>query len=83
MVSLNSKPHIKHSAAHLITQHLIVASRVTRRTPNKNYDSSPPTTNYYISMDFTDADQAQVCWDYIEAHEEISTQLHRTVLCQN
>ena len=66
-------------AAHLIENGMIVASRSMRRRPDPNYDSSPPDTNYYISMDFTDMVQAQACWDYIEDGTAASTKLHRNV----
>ena len=66
-------------AAHLIERELIIASRAMRRRPDPNYDSSPPETAYYISMDFVDMVQAQACWDYIEDAESASTKLHRNV----
>ena len=66
-------------AAHLLEQQLIVASRSMRRRPDPNYDSSPPETKYYISMDFVDMAQAQACWDYIEDDAVMSTKLHRNV----
>ena len=46
-------------ATDLMAQKLIVASRSMRRRPDPNYDSSPPETKYYISMDFIDMTQAQ------------------------
>ena len=66
-------------ADHLIERQLITASRVMRRSPNDNYDSTPPQTKYYVSMDFVDLAQSEECWDYIESHEAASTQLHRAV----
>ena len=66
-------------ATHLIEHQLIIASRAMRRRPDPNYDSSPPKTKYYISMDFTDMVQAQACWDYIEDAATTSTKLHRNV----
>lgn len=66
-------------AAHLIEQGMIIASRAMRRRPDPNYDSSPPETEFYISMDFDDMAQAQACWDYIEERATLSTQLHSNV----
>lgn len=66
-------------ASHLIEQKLIVSSRSMRRRPDSNYDSSPPETKYYISMDFVDMAQAQACWDYIEDSAKASAMLHRHV----
>lgn len=66
-------------ADHLIEQQLIIASRAMRRRLDPNYDSSPPSTKYYISMDFVDMAQAQACWDYIEDAAVASTKLHRNV----
>ena len=53
-----------------------------RRSPSENYDSSPPATKYYVSMDFTDLAQAQACWDVIEGLEEPSARLHRLVFAK-
>ncbi|MEM7116721.1 MAG: DUF6614 family protein [Chloroflexota bacterium] len=66
-------------AADLMEQKLIVTSRSMRRRPDPNYDSSPPETKYYISMDFVDMAQAQACWDYIENGASQDTKLHRNV----
>ena len=66
-------------AEHLIEQGLIVASRAMRHRPDPNYDSNPPATKYYISMDFTDMVQAQACWDYIESSTAQKTKLHHNV----
>lgn len=66
-------------AADLMERKLIVSARATRRKPDPNYDSSPPETGFYISMDFVDMAQAQACWDYIENPTMTSTHLHRNV----
>ena len=69
-------------AQHLIKQEMIVSSRVMRRRPDANYDSSPPETRFHITMDFVDGGQAAACWDYIENNREASHLLHRTVYAQ-
>jgi len=66
-------------AAHLLERKLIIASRAMRRRPDANYDSSPPETKFYISMDFIDMAQAEACWDYIESGADASEKRHRNV----
>ncbi len=66
-------------AAYLVERNQIIGYRAMRRRPNENYDSSPPTTKYYVSMDFEDMAQAESCWDFIENHQEANAKLHRTV----
>ena len=58
---------------------LITSYKAMRRSPNDNYDSRPPKTTYYISMDFVDLAQTQECWDFIEQHDQTSARLHRNV----
>ena len=59
--------------------HLITSYKAMRRSPNDNYDSRPPETTYYISMDFVDLAQTEACWDFIEEHDQTSARLHRNV----
>ena len=64
---------------YLIECDLITAHKAMRRSYDDNYDSSPPETKYYVSMDFVDLDQSRNCWDFIEKHDETSARLHRSV----
>ena len=64
---------------YLIGCKLITDHKAMRRSYDDNYDSSPPHTKYYVSMDFIDLDQSQNCWDFIEKHDETSAKLHRSV----
>lgn len=64
---------------YLMECNLITSHKAMRRSYDDNYDSSPPETKYYISMDFVNLAQSQDCWDFIEKHDETSAKLHRNV----
>ncbi len=64
---------------YLKTCNLITSYNVMRRSPNENYDSRPPESKYYVSMDFVNLVQTQECWDFIEEHDQTSARLHRNV----
>ena len=64
---------------YLIECNLITGHKAMLRSYDDNYDSSPPETKYYVSMDFIDLDQSQNCWDFIEQHDQKSAKLHRDV----
>ena len=66
----------------LIKEKLITAHKTQRRSYDDNYDSSPPETKYYVSMDFVDLKQSQDCWAFIEQHSPESAKLHRDVFAR-
>jgi len=65
--------------SHLKEYELISKYKVIRRSPNKNYDSNPPSTKYYIGMDFENLAQAQECWHCFERNEGGCALLHSQV----
>lgn len=65
--------------SHLKEYELISKHKVMRRSPSKNYDSNPPSTKYYIAMDFENMAQAQECWQRFERNEGGSDLLHNLV----
>ena len=67
---------------YLIKAELITGYKAQKRSYDDNYDSSPPETKYYVSMDFVDLKQSQDCWDFIEAHDAESAKLHRAVFAK-
>ncbi len=60
----------------LIDRDLATGWELTRRHPHHGYDSSPPAQTWLLSVLFKDADQAEVCWDYLEAHHADFAPLH-------
>jgi hypothetical protein len=64
---------------HLRDQDLVISWRFQQRHPHPGYDSTPPETDYYVSLDFRDMDQAEACWTHIEDHIAPGDRIHREV----
>jgi hypothetical protein len=64
---------------HLNAADMVLDCRFMRHQAHEGYNSRPPSTEYYVSMEFTDMNYAQRCWDYIEEHEEPLDSIHTAV----
>ncbi len=53
----------------LVDRALATGWELTRRRPHHGYDSTPPPQTWLLTVIFKDADQAEACWDYIEARD--------------
>lgn len=58
---------------------MVFNRRFMQRQAHDGYNSRPPSTRFYVSMEFMDMDYAQRCWDYIEAKDEPIDSLHTAV----
>ena len=66
-------------SAGLVERDLSTGWRLSRRHPHHGYDSSPPTQTWLLATLFRDADQAEACWDFIEARDANFAPLHDTL----
>lgn len=66
----------------LVDKDLAAAWELTRRHPHHGYDSAPPPQAYLLTVRFRDADQAEACWDYIEARNADFAPLHDNLIRQ-
>ena len=82
------KPDCSHSqfksafddfCAHLKQQKLLNSWRYMQRTPHDIYDARPPVTEFYVAMEFIDADQAEQSKDYVVNNQEPVSSLHLAV----
>lgn len=60
----------------LIDRELATGWELTRRRPHHGYDSTPPAQAWLLTTLFRDAEQAEACWDYIEARPADFAPLH-------
>ncbi len=64
---------------HLVEKNLLVSSRFMKRQAHPGYNADAPSAPYYLAMEFTDMEQAEICWTYIESDEEPVKTLHNAV----
>ena len=64
---------------HLKATEMVLGCRFMRRQAHDGYNADPPLTQYYVSMEFTDMDYAERCWDYVEENNEPLKSLHTAV----
>ena len=60
----------------LIDRNLATGWELTRRHPHHGYDSAPPSQVWLLTTLFRDAEQAEACWDFIEARHADFAPLH-------
>ncbi len=58
---------------------MVVCWRFMRHQEHDGYNSGEPATKYYVSMEFSDMNQAEQCWDIIEDNSEPLHSLHTDV----
>lgn len=63
----------------LVDRKLASGWALTHRRPHHGYDSTPPSQAWLLTVQFSDANQAEACWDYIEAGSADFTPLHVTL----
>ncbi len=64
---------------HLIAIDLLVSSRFMKRQAHSGYNADAPAVPYYLAMEFSDMEQAELCWAYIESDEEPVATIHNAV----
>jgi len=64
---------------HLRDVRLVVGGRFMRHQAHDGYNAREPSTEYYVSVEFVDMDQAEACWDYVEKNDEPLKTLHGAV----
>lgn len=60
----------------LIERDLATGWELTRRHPHHGYDSTPPPQTWLLTTLFRNVDQAEACWDFIEARHADFAPLH-------
>ena len=64
---------------HLQANIMVLGCRLMRHQAHDGYNARPPSTQYYVSIEFTDMDSAERCWNYIEKNDEPQKSLHNAV----
>ena len=64
---------------HLTANSMVLNCRFMRHQDHEGYNADPPATKYYVSMEFSDMDCAERCWDYIQENKEPIKSLHTAV----
>jgi hypothetical protein len=65
---------------HLQNAGMIIGGRCMRHQPHDGYNANGPPTQHYVSIEFTDLEQAERCWSYIGDPEKPVADIHRAVL---
>jgi hypothetical protein len=58
---------------------MVLNCRFMRHQDHDGYNAEPPPTKYYVSVEFSDMDAAEQCWDYIQENKEPIKSLHTAV----
>ena len=66
-------------SAHLKELGMLVSWRFMQHQEHQGYNADPPTTRFYVLNEFTDMQQAEQCWDYVEKNDEPLKSLHSAV----
>lgn len=64
---------------HLKDSRMVVSWRIMRHQAHHGYNARPPLTHYYVSIEFTEMDQAERCWGYVQENDEPLKSLHDAV----
>jgi hypothetical protein len=64
---------------HLIDHRIMTSGRFMRHQEHDGYNAHAPATQYYVSIEFADMQQAEKCWALIEAADEPLKSLHNAV----
>ena len=64
---------------HLKDIRMVIDWRFMRHQAHEGYNAHPPSTDYYVSIEFSDMEHAERCWAYIEEKDEPLKSLHGAV----
>lgn len=64
---------------HLKALGMVLSCRLMRHQAHDGYNANPPSTQYYVSIEFLDMEYAERCWDYIRQNTEPVMSLHTAV----
>ena len=64
---------------HLIEISMVLSCRFMRHQAHDGYNADPPSTQYYVSVEFQDLDYAERCWSYIQEKKEPMKSIHTSV----
>ncbi len=64
---------------HLCEEEMALTYRFMRQQAHDGYNADPPSTKYYVAVEFVDMDHAEQCWDYIQENSEPIHSLHVAV----
>ena len=68
---------LEQLSTHLVNSGFLLSTRFMKHQAHPGYNADAPATGYYLAMEFTDMQQAQSCWDYIESDREPVSTLHK------
>ena len=64
---------------HLIATEMALSCRFMRHQAHDGYNARPPSTKYYVAIEFVDMDYAEQCWNCIQEDNEPVKSLHTAV----
>ena len=64
---------------HLNAIEMTRTCRFMRHQAHDGYNARPPSTKYYVAVEFLDIAKAEQCWDYIQENNEPIKSLHTAV----